>query len=132
MNYFKINKHLVIILLFSFFLCGIQACKENKESGKVRVVEEAEALPNIILVMADDLGWGDVAYNGNPIVKTPHLDAMSKSGVKLNRFYAAAPVCSPTRASCLTLNICGNESYPTPTGWPASAVKEAAGYFAHW
>ena len=58
--------------------------------------------PNIVLVMADDLGWGDVAYNGNQIVKTPHLDAMSREGVRLDRFYAAAPVCSPTRGSCLT------------------------------
>jgi hypothetical protein len=52
--------------------------------------------------MADDLGWGDVAYNGNRIVQTPHLDSMSREGVRLDRFYAAAPVCSPTRGSCLT------------------------------
>jgi len=58
--------------------------------------------PNIVLVMADDLGWSDVAYNGNPIVKTPHLDAMAREAVRLDRFYAAAPVCSPTRGSCLT------------------------------
>jgi arylsulfatase A-like enzyme len=62
----------------------------------------ADAPPNIVLVMADDLGWSDVAYNGNPIVRTPHLDAMSQEGVRLDRFYAAAPVCSPTRGSCLT------------------------------
>ncbi len=58
--------------------------------------------PNIILVMSDDQGWGDVGYNGNPIVKTPHLDAMSKEGIRFDRFYAGAPVCSPTRGSCLT------------------------------
>jgi len=62
----------------------------------------ADTRPNVILVMADDLGWGDVAYNGNRIVKTPHLDAMAREGVRLDRFYAAAPVCSPTRGSCLT------------------------------
>ena len=54
--------------------------------------------PNIVLVMADDLGWGDVAFNGNPKVRTPALDQLAKDGVKLNRFYAA-PVCSPTRAN---------------------------------
>ncbi|OVE77908.1 N-acetylgalactosamine 6-sulfate sulfatase [bacterium F16] len=58
--------------------------------------------PNVILCMADDLGWGDVGYNGNKVIKTPHLDKMAEAGVRFNRFYAAAPVCSPTRASCLT------------------------------
>ncbi len=58
--------------------------------------------PNIILCMADDLGWGCTGYNGNQVIKTPHLDQMAKEGVRFNRFYAAAPVCSPTRASCLT------------------------------
>ncbi len=58
--------------------------------------------PNIVLVMTDDQGWGQVGYNGHPILKTPHLDAMAKAGLRFNRFYAAAPVCSPTRASVLT------------------------------
>lgn len=68
----------------------------------VFAAEPTPRRPNIILVMADDLGWGDVAYNGNKIVRTPHLDAMSREGIRLDRFYAAAPVCSPTRGSCLT------------------------------
>ena len=46
--------------------------------------------PNIILIMCDDLGWGDVGFNGNKVIRTPHLDAMAKSGMKFNRFYAAA------------------------------------------
>lgn len=58
--------------------------------------------PNIVLVMADDQGWGQVGYNGHPILKTPHLDAMAANGIRFNRFYAAGPVCSPTRASVLT------------------------------
>ncbi|MBK1877710.1 sulfatase-like hydrolase/transferase [Pelagicoccus mobilis] len=58
--------------------------------------------PNIILVMADDQGWGQVGYNGHPTLKTPHLDAMAEAGIRLDRFYAAGPVCSPTRASVLT------------------------------
>ena len=60
------------------------------------------ARPNIILCMADDQGWGDTGYNGHPRIKTPHLDAMSRSGLRFDRFYAAAPVCSPTRGSVLT------------------------------
>lgn len=58
--------------------------------------------PNIVLVMADDQGWGQVGYNGHPHLKTPHLDAMAAAGIRFNRFYAAGPVCSPTRASVLT------------------------------
>ena len=58
--------------------------------------------PNVILVMADDQGWGDVGYNGHPFVQTPALDAMAEAGFVFDRFYAAAPVCSPTRASVLT------------------------------
>ena len=58
--------------------------------------------PNIVLVMADDQGWGQTGYNGHPILKTPHLDEMAANGLRFERFYAAAPVCSPTRASVLT------------------------------
>src|SRR6056297_1222966 len=58
--------------------------------------------PHIILVMADDQGWGDTAYNGHPFVQTPALDAMATEGFVFDRFYAAAPVCSPTRASVMT------------------------------
>ena len=57
---------------------------------------------NIILLMADDLGYGDVGFNGNKKIITPHLDEMAQSGIILTNFYAAAPLCSPTRASCLT------------------------------
>lgn len=59
--------------------------------------------PNIIFMMCDDLGWGDLqCYNPESPVQTPHLDKMARQSLKFNRFYAAAPVCSPTRGSCLT------------------------------
>jgi arylsulfatase A-like enzyme len=58
--------------------------------------------PNIILCMADDMGWGDPGFNDNSIIKTPNLDAMAKAGMRFTRFYSGAPVCSPTRGSCLT------------------------------
>lgn len=64
--------------------------------------EELPSQPNIILLMSDDQGWGDVGFNGHPDLKTPHLDEMASSGIKFDRFYAAAPLCSPTRGSCLT------------------------------
>lgn len=58
--------------------------------------------PNFVLVMCDDLGWGDVGFNGGVHIRTPHLDEMAASSLQLNRFYAQAPVCSPTRASIVT------------------------------
>ena len=58
--------------------------------------------PNIILFMADDQGWGDAGYNGHPLLQTPVLNEMAANGYVFNRFYAAAPVCSPTRASVLS------------------------------
>jgi arylsulfatase A-like enzyme len=58
--------------------------------------------PNIILCMTDDQGWGDTGYNGHPVLKTPNLDQMAKEGIRFERFYSGAPVCSPTRGSCLT------------------------------
>ncbi len=57
---------------------------------------------NIILVMCDDLGWGDVGFNGGKAIKTPELDKMAKQSLVLDRFYAASAVCSPTRGSVVT------------------------------
>jgi arylsulfatase A-like enzyme len=60
------------------------------------------ARPNIILLMGDDHGWDEVAYNGHPHLKTPVLDEMAAMGLRLDRFYAAHPSCSPTRGSIIT------------------------------
>jgi len=62
----------------------------------------ADAPPNIVLMLSDDHGWEETGYNGHPYVKTPVLDEMAASGLRLDRFYAAHPSCSPTRASFLT------------------------------
>ena len=61
-----------------------------------------ETLPNMVFIMTDDQGWGDVGYNGHPKIKTPHLDDMAKTGMRFDRFYAGGSVCSPTRASFMT------------------------------
>ena len=58
--------------------------------------------PHIVLVMTDDMGWGQTSYNGHPVLKTPNLDAMAAAGLWFERFYAGAPNCSPTRATVLT------------------------------
>ncbi len=58
--------------------------------------------PNVVLVMADDQGWGDMAYNGHSRLKTPNFDRMAGEALRFDRFYAAAPVCSPTRGAVMT------------------------------
>ncbi len=65
-------------------------------------ISSAEDRPNIILVMADDQGWGQVGYYNHPYLKTPNLDAMAAAGLRFDRFYAGGPVCSPTRASVMS------------------------------
>ena len=58
--------------------------------------------PNVVLIVADDLGWRDLGCYGSTFHKTPHIDRLAKNGARFTDFYAACPVCSPTRASILT------------------------------
>jgi arylsulfatase A-like enzyme len=58
--------------------------------------------PNIIIVLADDLGWGDLSCYGGTIAKTPHLDRMAKEGVRFTQAYVASPICSPSRCGIIT------------------------------
>jgi len=103
------------------------------------LVSTAAPRPNIIFVMADDMGWGQTGYNGNPVLKTPHLDAMAASGLRFDRFYAAAPVCSPTRASVLT-GRAGERTGVPAHGYPlrtqektvAQALRSAGYATAHF
>ncbi|GAA3619297.1 sulfatase-like hydrolase/transferase [Flavivirga jejuensis] len=83
---------LILAISINFLILGCYAQKTISKNTE----------PNIILIMADDLGYGDVGFNGNKNVITPSLDKMSKEGITFTNFYAAAPLCSPTRASVLT------------------------------
>ena len=74
------------------FILSLFSCTENVDDES----------PNIILIMTDDQGWGQTGYYDHPVLETPNLDAMAENGLRFERFYAAAPVCSPTRASILT------------------------------
>ncbi|MBO0699351.1 MAG: sulfatase-like hydrolase/transferase, partial [Zavarzinella sp.] len=58
--------------------------------------------PNVIVVLADDLGWTDLACYGSDLYETPHLDRLAKDGMKFTQNYSACTVCSPTRAALLT------------------------------
>ena len=58
--------------------------------------------PNIVIVLADDMGWRDTGYNGNKIVKTPHLDDMAAKGMRFDYFYPGQQMCSPGRHALMT------------------------------
>ena len=70
----------------------------------------AQSKPNIILIIADDLGWNDLGCYGNPVVRTPHIDRLAKEGIKFNNVFVTASSCSPSRSSIIT------GRYPHNTG----------------
>jgi len=98
--------------------------------------------PHIVLMMADDQGYGDCGFNGHPFVKTPNLDTMARHGIVFNRFYGDAPVCSPTRASVLTgrhpfrVNVPNHGHYLRPEEATLAEALKTAGYvsahFGKW
>src|SRR5687768_1020929 len=80
-----------VALLAAFgcvIVCGVRA-------------QAAPSRPNVVLIMTDDQGWGDVGVHGNDAIRTPNLDRLAREGVRFTRFYAG-PVCTPTRASLMT------------------------------
>ena len=81
---------ILILLGLLTFLC-ISSCNHTQHTPK----------PNVIIILTDDQGWGDLRVNGNTNINTPHIDALSREGATLENFYVCA-VCSPTRAEMLT------------------------------
>ena len=86
-----------VALVLSVFVAALGGLGCGTET-----VSEAPATTNFVLVMADDMGWGQTGYYGHPVLKTPQLDAMAAAGLRFDRFYAGAPNCSPTRATVMT------------------------------
>ena len=92
--------------------------------------------PNILLILIDDLGWMDLGCQGNAYVETPRIDAFAGEGMRFTDAYAAAPVCSPTRAAVLTgksparLRIT-NHLPDNPRHTPKTATLDPAPMFDH-
>lgn len=89
--------------------------------GTVSVGAAANKKPNIVHIVADDLGWKDVGFNGCTDIKTPNLDALAAGGAKFTQFYVQ-PMCTPTRAALMT------GRYPFRYGLQTIVIPTAAGY----
>lgn len=85
------------------------------------VSQPAKRLPNFVILFADDLGWGDLGCYGHPLIRTPNLDSMAAGGARFTSFYAAAPVCTPSRAGLLT------GRYPIRAGQPGNTGPDTVG-----
>ena len=83
---------MVILLLFSILkIAPVEAAQDKTERPR----------PNVVLIMTDDQGYGDLSCHGNPVLQTPHLDALYRESVRLTNFHVD-PTCSPTRAALMT------------------------------
>ncbi|MBP0903871.1 sulfatase-like hydrolase/transferase [Mariniflexile gromovii] len=91
-----------IVYLFLILAVISFSCKSNETSKKQEPTTISNTQPNIVVLLCDDLGYGDLSSFGHPIIKTPNLDKLAVTGIKLSNFYSTAPVCSPSRAGLLT------------------------------
>jgi len=80
--------------LTALLLAALGSLHANEEAPKQK--------PNIVIFLADDLGYGDLGCYGHPVIQTPNLDAFAKQGTRFTQFYAASAVCSPSRSAILT------------------------------
>jgi arylsulfatase A len=94
------------------------ALANDEKDDNARLADGKDERPNVIVIVADDHGSRDTGYFGATDLETPNLDALAASGVQLNRFYSAAPVCSPSRAALLTGRA------PVRCGVPSNAASQ--------
>ena len=85
------KKFLLLVPLFIFVFSG----NLSAQSGKSK-------RPNIIFILADDLGYGDVGFNGQKLIRTPNIDRLAAEGIRFPQFYAGTSVCAPSRSSLLS------------------------------
>lgn len=95
--------YLMLFILTSLF---VLSCKSQTK-------DEAQIKPNIIYILADDLGYGDVsAYNPDSKIKTPHIDQLAAQGMKFTDAHSPSSVCTPTRYGILTGRYCWRTNLP--------------------
>src|SRR6187455_1500520 len=110
--------------------------------NSARAAEQTQRPPNIVFILADDLGWGDVGFNGRKEWATPNLDRLASQGTTFKRWYAAGTTCAPSRAALLTGRygihngvVANNQDLPSSEVTIAEALK-SRGYvtalFGKW
>ena len=99
-----------------FAACG--GSPENSvDLAGTKAVDAAGTKPNVVIMFADDLGYGDLGSFGHPYIRTPNIDTLAAEGQRWTDFYVAAPVCSPSRAALLTGRL------PVRSGLYGNAIR---------
>lgn len=136
------------VLFLSCWLTGIFIATSAASPLAVRKAPQA-AKPNVVFILADDLGYGDLGCYGQRLIRTPHLDQMAAQGMRFTQFYAGTSVCAPSRAALLTglhtghTAVRGNKEIQPEGQWPLpdsaitmAEVMKKAGYvtgnFGKW
>ena len=117
-------KRCLVLTRFILICCGLLAALA-KSSPPMLAAESAR--PNFIIILADDLGYGDLSSFGHRAIKTPHLDHLAAQGLKLTNCYAGMPVCSPSRAALVTGRVPQREGISEwiPENSPVHLKREA-------
>jgi arylsulfatase A len=97
----------ILLIISCLFGCSPSAEKQSTTNK-----------PNVVLILTDDQGWGDLGIHGSESISTPALDSMARSGAHFDRFYVS-PLCAPTRASLLT----GRYNLRTGTSWVSKGLE---------
>jgi arylsulfatase A-like enzyme len=98
----RIVAFIAMLFISMLFTPMLSIAASNSLAAPDNQANASKSKPNIILILADDLGYGDIGSYGSTTIKTPNIDSMAQQGAKFNEFYAASPVCTPSRAGLLT------------------------------
>lgn len=108
-----------VAIILAFFLMVVYGCGEKKQT-----LDSQSSRPNIIYILADDLGYGDLSCYGQKKFSTPHIDKLAQEGMRFTQHYSGSTVCAPSRSSLMTglhtghTPIRGNKEWKPEGQWP--------------
>lgn len=110
-----------VVIVLAVLAAGSTGWSTPRSDGRAAAVgaQPSARPPNIVLILADDLGYGDLGSYGHPIIRTPRIDRLAREGLRFSSYYAGAPSCTPSRAALLT------GRYPIRVGLPQVLGPEA-------